>query len=330
MTLLSVEDLTVRYHLGGDELVAGERASFELKAGESLGLIGESGCGKSTLAAAVMRLLPPTTATIEGRVVLEGQDLLTLSEAELRKVRWERIATIFQSAMNSLNPVRPARTFLEEALRIHTDMSPEQVRKRVAECFELVGLPASRINAYPHELSGGMTQRVVIALSLVCEPSVVFADEPTTALDVIVQDQVMQVIRSLRDQLGFALVLISHDMALIAENCDRVAVMYAGQIVEQADIRTLFSRPRHPYTIGLLRSIPRLRGGVRELPVLPGQPPDLLRPPPGCRFASRCPLAEARCVELAPELLELERGRWARCHFAADPRVERLAARAAA
>lgn len=326
--LLEVEGLNVQYRLGNQWLHAVQDVSFTLQPGETLGLVGESGCGKSTLAYALLRLLPVNARIASGRVRLSGRDILSLPEREMRRIRWSRISMIFQSAMNSLNPVLKVKDILMEALRQHSALTEEQMEPLLRESFRKVGLPTPRLDSYPHELSGGMKQRVVIALSMLCHPDIIIADEPTTALDVVVQDQILARIKVLQAELNFALILISHDVSLIAETCDRVAVMYAGQIVEDGDVYAIFKESRHPYTIGLMRAVPRMQGPRVRLSPLPGQPPDLTHIPPACRFEPRCPLAEEICRHEAPPWLAVRSGHHSLCHFATSARVGELLASA--
>jgi peptide/nickel transport system ATP-binding protein len=327
MPLLEVRNLKSSYRLGDTWVRAVDDVSFDLFAGETLGLVGESGCGKSTLAVSLLRVLPPNGHVHAGQILLDGRDLLTLSDAEIRQVRWKHIAMVFQGAMNSLNPVYRVGDLLREALTVHEPMSRADADARVSAVLDLAGFPENRRNSYPHELSGGMKQRAVIAMSLVCRPRVLIADEPTTALDVVVQDLILRKLKTIQRELRLALVLVSHDASVVAQVCDRVAVMYAGQIFEYADVRRIFKTPRNPYTIGLMGSVPSLVGPARRLESIPGVPPDLRAPPAACRFAGRCPIAEDVCRREAPPLFEVAPGHWSRCHFAADARVADLQAR---
>lgn len=314
--LLDVRNLTVTYQVGGSDARAVDNVSFGVERARVLGIVGESGCGKSTLAFALTRLLPPNGRIAGGQVFFDGRDLQTLTNAELRAIRWKRIAMVFQAAMNSLNPVLRVGALMREAIQTHEAVSNQVADKRAAELFEMVGLQPMHLRSYPHELSGGMKQRAVIALSLVCKPDLIIADEPTTALDVVVQGQILRQLRALANDLGIALIVISHDLGVIAELCDSVAVMYAGQIVEQGDAATLFSRSGHPYSLALMRSNPNLTGPLMTLEALPGSPPSALNMPKGCRFAPRCPVAQPICTEQAPPIIELGANQIARCHFA--------------
>jgi oligopeptide/dipeptide ABC transporter ATP-binding protein len=317
MPLLDVQHLSLEYRLQNAAVRAVEDVSFTIDHGETLGLVGESGCGKSSVAFSLMRVVPPGTR-LSGQVLLDGEDLFTLDEAAMRQRRWKQIAMVFQAAMNALNPVFRVSDQVAEPLLKHERVSKRAARARVAEIFDLVGLPRARLDAYPHELSGGMKQRAVIAMSLICRPQVLIADEPTTALDVVVQDQILGMLKELQDELGFALLIISHDISMIAQTCDRVAVMYGGRIMEVSPTRDLFEQPEHPYTHALLDAYPTVDGPRRYLIGLPGQPPDLSDPPPGCRFAPRCPLAEEICVVTEPGLRALEATHASRCHFAGE------------
>jgi peptide/nickel transport system ATP-binding protein len=322
--LLNVRALRVFYGLGDTLVRAVDDVSLQLATGETLGLVGESGCGKTTLALALLRVLPPNGRIMGGQVCLNGVDLLQLSDAEMRRVRWKEISMIFQGAMNSLNPVYRISDFLAEAVRAHEPLTIDAMRERVARVLDLAGFPPGRRASYPHELSGGMKQRAVIALSLVCNPKIVIADEPTTALDVVVQDLILRRLKTIQRDLDLAMILVSHDASIVAQVCDRVAVMYAGQIVEYADVRRIFKDPRNPYTIGLMSSVPSLVGPQRRLTSIPGVPPDLRMPPVGCRFANRCPIAQEVCVTVEPPLVPVSDRHWSRCHFATDSRVLHL------
>jgi oligopeptide/dipeptide ABC transporter ATP-binding protein len=299
--VLAVERLGVA--IGAARVVDG--VSFSLDAGEILALVGESGCGKSITALAVMRLLPPVARPVSGRVLLEGDDLLALSEAEMRRVRGARVSIVFQEPASSLDPLMTVGDQLVEALRAHQPLRRDEARARALGMLEAVGIaePARRLAQYPFELSGGMCQRVMIATALAGKPAVLLADEPTTALDVTIQAQILRLIKSLRAETGTAVVLITHDMGVVADMADRVLVMYAGRIVEAAPVEALFASPRHPYTWLLLRSLPRLDDDPKaRLPVIDGTVPGAGAWPAGCRFAPRCPLATARCRETEPEL----------------------------
>ena len=298
--LLVVEDLKTYFDLEHGQVRAVDGVSFILRDGEALGIAGESGCGKTTTALSLVRLLPSNGRIVEGSIRLMGIDLATKSENALRRYRWREISIVFQGAMNALNPVQRVRDQIAEPLEDRMSMSPKAARRRAGELLELVGIPKARGRAYPHELSGGMRQRAMIAMALACDPAIVIGDEPTTALDVMVQAQILQLLEDLRQKLGLALILITHDLSVIAETCDRVLIMYAGRVAEEGPVDVVFRQPRHPYTQRLLGAFPNIATDRRSLEVIPGSPPDLRDPPPGCRFAPRCFAAMAVCSEVVP------------------------------
>ncbi|WP_407701731.1 ABC transporter ATP-binding protein [Thermosipho ferrireducens] len=292
--------------------------NFTLDSGESLGIVGESGCGKTSVSMTMLRLLPENGEFKGGSVLFdEGNgpvDLVTLPENEMRKYRWKGLAMIFQAAMNSLNPVYKVGDQIVEAILTHyPDMNIDDAKKKVAKLFELVGLDPKRMEQYPHQYSGGMKQRAVIALALSCDPKVIIADEPTTALDVIVQDKILKEMKKIQKKLNMAMIYISHDIAVIAEVSDKIAVMYAGKFVELADSVTIFKNPMHPYTYLLMNAFPSIVGEKKELFTIPGEPPNLLEPPKGCRFAPRCPWATDKCREEEPEYKLIENGHYIAC-----------------
>ena len=278
-----------------------------------MGLVGESGCGKSTLALALLRLLPAAGRITGGAVRLQGTDLLGLSEREMADIRWRRIAMIFQGAMNALNPVRTVGDQIAEAVRLHATLPADHVARRVSELLDLVGIAASRKNQYPFEYSGGMRQRAMIAMALACDPDIIIADEPTTALDVMIQAQILDLLANLQRQLGLAAILVTHDLGIVAELCDRVLVMYGGMTAEQADVDAIFNAPQHPYTQELLKAFPDPSTLQSKLASIPGTPPRLDALPPGCRFAPRCPAAFDRCRLELPPLYKLTAQHSARC-----------------
>jgi oligopeptide transport system ATP-binding protein len=304
--LLVVNDLRTHFFTHDGVVKAVNGVSFTLNEGEALGLVGESGCGKSVSALSLMRLIPqPPGRIVAGQVLLGGRDLLTLKEDEMRKVRGNAIAMIFQDPMTSLNPVLTIGRQISEALEVHKGMDRAAGRKRTVELLELVGIPAarSRVDDYPHQFSGGMRQRVMIAMALSCEPKLLIADEPTTALDVTIQAQILDLIARLRRELGMAIIMITHDLGVVAGIADRINVMYAGYIVETGTVDEIFLNPRHPYTLGLLKSIPRLDEPRKEkLVPIEGLPPDLVDPPTGCPFQPRCPYAIEQCSPENPSL----------------------------
>lgn len=299
MTLLSVRDLATYYGAGPDPVRAVDGVSFEVNPGEILGLVGESGCGKTTVGFSLMRLLPEAARIARGEILLDGEDLLSLSATELRALRGNRIAMIFQDPMSSLDPAFTIGEQIMEPLREHLGLRPDAARQRALELLTQVGIPSpeERLRRFPHEFSGGMRQRVVIAIALACDPTLLICDEPTSALDVTVQAQILNLLRSMRGALQqTGIIMITHDLGVVAQLCDRVAVMYAGQIVEQGPVRDIFATPRHPYTQGLLESLPgRVPRGI-PLRQIDGTVPNLRHPPSGCRFAPRCVHARAACL----------------------------------
>ena len=310
--ILEVADLRVELTSRGKTIQAVNDVSFSLDPGETLGLVGESGCGKTMTALALMRLVPsPQGRIVGGHARFEGRDLLAMSEGEIRQVRGNSIAMVFQDPMTSLNPVLPIGRQIGEALRVHRGLGRSAARKRTVELLKQVGIPSapSRVDDYPHQFSGGMRQRVMIAMALSCEPRLLIADEPTTALDVTVQAQILELLKRLQSDLGMAMILITHDLGVIAGIADRVSVMYAGYIVETSAVDEVFRNPRHPYTLGLLRSVPNLvRGQRQRLQPIEGQPPDLTDLRPGCPFQTRCQFRVERCTQQNPELDEVLHG----------------------
>jgi peptide/nickel transport system ATP-binding protein len=314
--LLAVRDLCVDYITEEGAVRAIDDLSLDVFPGEILGVAGESGSGKSTLAQALLRVLPPPAVISSGSVRFEGKDLLSLADGELREIRWKRISMVFQSAMDSLNPVISVGEQIADTLLAHRTVPPEEIRKRAGDLLEMVGIPRDRLDGYAHQLSGGMRQRVNIAQALALEPSLVILDEPTTALDVIVERGILDQIRRLRRKQGFAVVFITHDLARMLQFSDRVAVFYAARLVEAGPASELARAPRHPYTQGLLRAFPSVRTAAQEPRSIPGSPPSLSRPPSGCRFHPRCGLAVERCRTEVPELRPLAPGHRAACHLA--------------
>jgi peptide/nickel transport system ATP-binding protein len=301
--VLEVEDLVMRYGTKQGEVSAVEGISFVLRQGEALGLVGESGCGKTSVALSLLGLLPENAIIKSGQIRLDGEELLPLMESQMRGHRWHDISMVFQGAMNAWNPVYRVGDQIHEALRTHyPGISRSEGRKRIAELFELVGLQTQMMDRYPHEFSGGMRQRAVIAMALSCNPKVIIADEPTTALDVIVQDRILKRLKTIQQELGMSIIYISHDIAVIAEVSERIGVMYAGKLVELGWTDEVFANPKHPYSWLLLSSTPSIHGPRRKLSPLEGEPPNLLRPPPACRFHPRCPFATEKCREVEPPL----------------------------
>ena len=318
--VLEIEDLKTHIRLSRSTVRAVDGISLHIAPGETLGLVGESGSGKSMTGMSIMKLLPPGGHIVEGSIKLNGRDVVPLSEKEMRVVRGEAVAVIFQDPMTSMNPTMTIGNQISEALRIHRDVNDAEARARTIEVLGLVGMPrpAERINDYPHMLSGGLRQRCMIAMALVCDPSLLIADEPTTALDVTIQSQILDLLDGLRQELHMAVLLITHDMGVIAGRADRVAVMYAGKIVEEAETSTLFKRMRHRYTEALVEAIPRLdQETSAELYSIPGLPPDLANPPSGCRFAARCRYDTEICHTDEPALVEHEPAHRYACHHPA-------------
>ena len=316
--LLELRGLAVDFATDDGTVHAVDGLDLALGRGRTLGLVGESGCGKSVTSLAIMGLLPPENAKVRGEIVFEGRDLLTLEPHLMRDLRGARLAMIFQEPMTALNPAYTVGDQIVEAIQRHQGLDAAAARARAIDMLKLVRIPSpeKRVDDYPHKLSGGMRQRAMIAMALACGPQLLIADEPTTALDVTIQAQILDLMRGLRRDTGTAIVLITHDLGVVAEMADDVAVMYAGQIVERAAVRDLFARPEHPYTVGLLGSIPRLDEKRERLPSIEGRVPDMSRPPPGCRFAARCPFVEPECRTTAPELIEVAPGHLSRCRRA--------------
>ena len=301
--VLEVTDLVMNYRTKHGDVSAVEGVSFSLQPGEALGLVGESGCGKTSVALSLLGLLPDNAVIKGGQIRLEGTDLLPLVESKMRRHRWHDISMVFQGAMNAWNPVYRVGDQIYEALRTHYPGIPvTEGRKRIEQLFDLVGLQPQAMDRYPHEYSGGMRQRAVIAMALSCNPKVIIADEPTTALDVIVQDRILKKLKEIQKDLGLSIIYISHDIAVIAEVSERIGVMYAGKLVEVGRTSEVFAAPKHPYSWLLLTSTPSIRGPRRKLSPLSGEPPNLLRPPPACRFHPRCPFATERCRQEEPPL----------------------------
>lgn len=322
--LLEVQNLKTFFYTEDGVVKAVDGVDFSVKPGEVLGLVGESGCGKSVTSLSIMRLISAPGKVVNGRILFEGRDLLHLSEAEMVEIRGNRISMIFQQPQSSLNPVFKVGDQVAEVLRIHQHLDKQQAWERAVELLKLVGIPDSqnKAHAYPHEMSGGQAQRVMIAMALALNPQLLIADEPTTALDVTIQAQILDLMRGLRSELNTAVILITHDLGVIAEMADIVAVMYAGNIVEQTDVNTLFANPMHPYTQGLIESIPILGKVKDRLAVIPGSVPNLINMPPGCRFASRCPArieyGLSICTEMEPELVQVKQGHTVRCWLYSD------------
>jgi peptide/nickel transport system ATP-binding protein len=312
--ILDVQGLKTYFYTSKGIVKAVDNVSFKVGRGEVLGIAGESGCGKSTLGFSLIRLVPPPGRIVDGRVIFMGEDILKMPEEEFRtKVRWKGISMVFQGAMNALNPVYTVGAQIAEVLMLHKGLSKKEALEEAANLLKMVGLDPRRVRSYPHELSGGMKQRVVIAMALALRPSLVIADEPTTALDVVVQAQIMNLLKRLQRELKMSIILITHDMSLIAEIADKVAIMYAGKIVEIGSSDRVFNNPLHPYTRALINSIPSLRKELKKLEFIPGVPPDLIQPPPGCRFHPRCKYAFEPCNKEEPPMVEVEPGHYVSC-----------------
>ena len=306
MALLTVNNLSVGYHTRKGFFKSVQGVSFALEQGESLGLVGESGCGKTTIGMAIIGLLPDNASVTDGQILFENQDLLKMSKKKIRQVRWKKIAMIFQAAMNALNPVHRVSDQISEAILAHDpDISKEAAMKQVESLFQLVGIPLDRMRDYPHHYSGGMKQRAIIAMALACRPSLIIADEPTTALDVIVQDQILSAIKDFQKKLKISLIFISHDIAVVADVCDNIAIMFAGELMEYGRIEEVLNSPMHPYTQSLMASYLTLDKDIVQLNPYLCETPDLTKPPAGCRFCERCTVADAACSFRAPEWVEI-------------------------
>ncbi|MDR1510379.1 MAG: ABC transporter ATP-binding protein [Synergistaceae bacterium] len=312
--LLDIQDLVIRYEKRKNSVRAVERLNLKIEKGETLGFVGETGAGKTTTALGIMRLLPePPGKIISGKILLDGRNLLEMSESEMRSVRGGKIAMIFQDPMTSLNPVETVAKQIAEMICLHSDLSHRESLRKAVEMLELVGIRSERASDYPHQFSGGMKQRVVIAIALACNPDLLIADEPTTALDVTIQAQVLGLMKDLQRRFSTSLMLITHDLGIVAESCDRTAIMYAGRIVEYATTAELFDNPAHPYTRGLFGSIPSITGGKDDLKTIPGLAPDPSNLPPGCPFHPRCDIALPGCSEEIPRPIEIREGHYSSC-----------------
>jgi oligopeptide/dipeptide ABC transporter ATP-binding protein len=325
--LLEVNDLKTHFKLRQGWVRAVDGVSFGLADGEALGLAGESACGKTTTALSLMQLLPSNGRIRGGSVELFGINLVGKSDRAMQRYRWREISMVFQGAMNALNPVIRVRDQIAEPIQYRLGQSEAAARTRAVDLLDLVGIPRRRAGSYPHEMSGGMRQRAMIAMALACDPAIVIGDEPTTALDVMVQAQILELLERLRRELGLSMILITHDLSVLAETCDRVLVMYAGKVAEEGPVRRVFTSPRHPYTRKLVASFPNINADRRTLDVIQGQPPDLLDPPPGCRFAPRCEFAMAVCREVVPPEVRFADGVRVACHLFPTSDVETVGAR---
>ena len=316
MSLLDVQGLKMYYSTLKGDVKAVDNVDLKIRRKETIGLVGESGCGKTTFALAIMRLLPWNGRIVSGKVLFDGVDLVDIEEKKFNSdYRWKRLSYVFQGAMNALNPVFKVGDQIAEAITLHENVDKEEALGRARNLFKLVGIDPNRVTNYPHELSGGMKQRAMIAMALACNPDFIIADEPTTALDVIVQAQTLQVIDRLSKELGLTMMLITHDLSVVAQTCMKCAIMYAGKIVEYTDINTVFEDPLHPYTKALTSAFPSILEERKELTSISGAPPNLLEPPTGCRFNPRCPYAMKICEEKEPEYKEYEEGHYVACHL---------------
>ena len=317
MPVLDIQNLKTYYYTLSGSVKAIDGVSFQVEKGEALGLAGESGCGKTTVALSILKILPSGGKILGGKVLFRNEDIVKFDEPEMRKkIRWKGISIVFQGAMNALNPVyRVGEQIVEAVLTHETNVSKKEATKRVEKLLEMVGIEPSRASNYPHEFSGGMRQRALIAMSLACNPELLIADEPGTALDVIVQAQVLKLLRELKDRLNLSMMLITHDLSIIAETCEKCAIMYAGKIAEYADTVTVFKEPLHPYTQGLINAFPSIRTAKREMTSIGGFPPDLLDPPSGCRFHPRCSYAMDICRKEEPKFKKASGDHYVECHL---------------
>lgn len=312
--ILEIRNLAMSYDTTEGSISAVDNISFKIMKGETMGLVGESGCGKTSLGMCIMKLLPENASITNGEILFDGEDIVPKTEDEMRHIRWKGISMIFQAAMNALNPVYKVGDQIIEAILAHDNMKRDEAKEKVRRLYKLVGLSQDRMENYPHEYSGGMRQRAIIAMALACDPKFIIADEPTTALDVIVQDEIIDAIVRIQKNLNMIMMYISHDISVIAETCNKIGVMYAGNMIEYANTLALFDNPLHPYTKALMSSFPSIEGPKKELEPVPGEPPNLLNPPKGCRFYPRCKYAEEICANESPELTEIEEDHFLACH----------------
>lgn len=308
-----MKDLKTSYFTRQGVVKAVRGVSFHVHSGEVLGLAGESGCGKTTAALSIMRLLPSSARIVAGQVLFNDKDMAAMSERELRTVRWRDISIIFQGSMNALNPVKNIGEQIAEGILLHEKVTQTEALDRTRNLLQMVGINLSKLESYPHELSGGMRQRVMIAMSLACNPKLVIADEPVTALDVMVQAQILKLISDLQRNLNLSMILITHDLSVMADVCNRLAIMYAGEIIEYGSVEAIFEEPIHPYTQLLIKAFPSIEGAASELFSIPGSPPTLINPPSGCGFYSRCPYAHDECSKVDPPLVEVGSGHFVTC-----------------
>jgi peptide/nickel transport system ATP-binding protein len=315
MSLIELKNVSIEYKTETGMLRAVEDVSFSIEVGESVGIVGESGCGKTTLAKSIMRLLADNGKISAGQILFKGDNLVVKSEEEIRKLRLSEIAMVSQSAMNALNPVYTVGDQLIEGIQTHTKMSKFEAMDRAIEVFKMVGLEAKRLKSYPHQMSGGMKQRAIIAMALSLSPSLIIADEPTTALDVVVQDRILQQIITIQKQINSSMILITHDISVVSETCETIVVMYGGKIMEKASTKVFFKKPIHPYSLGLNNAFPSIHDIGAHLISIPGAPPNLLEEQKGCRFQERCPFRTELCVNEEPKLQEVAKGHYSACHY---------------
>lgn len=312
--VLEIRDLVVEYHTDDAVIHAVNGVNLDVKRGETIGLVGETGAGKTTIARSILRIVqPPAGKICSGQVVFNGEDLMQKTEAEMRRIRGNKIAMIFQDPMTALNPIETVGFQVTEAIKLHNKVSKKEAKERAGDMLELVGIPKERYDEYPHQFSGGMKQRIVIAMALACNPELLLADEPTTALDVTIQAQVLEMMQELKDKLGTSVILITHDLGVVAQFCSSVAVVYAGEIVEYGSAVDIYAHTKHPYTVGLFNSLPRLNSTERRLKPIKGLMPDPANLPVGCAFCDRCPHATERCFKEKPAITEVEPGHIVRC-----------------
>jgi len=315
MSLLEVNNLKTYFTTMEGTVQAVDDVSFDLEKGEALGLAGESGCGKTTAALSIMRLLPTNGYIKSGSIVFNKREMTKINPYRLRRMRWKDMSIVFQGAMNALNPVKRVSDQIIEPMLLHEKITDQNALKRCKELFELVGITPDRIHEYPHEFSGGMRQRVMIAMALACWPKMVIADEPTTALDVMIQAQIIRLLKGLQRELDLALIMISHDLSVLAETCEKLCIMYAGKLVEKGTAEHIFKKPLHPYTKGLVAAFPNIKGEKFMPEPIPGNPPNLIHPPSFCRFSDRCKFSMDICRKENPELIEVEPNHWVACHL---------------
>lgn len=314
MNIIEAKNLYIDYETSEGNFRVIDNLSFELKKGESLGLVGESGCGKTTLAKSIMKLLASNGKIRSGNIFFNGDDLVPKSKKEIRKIRQKEIAMISQSAMNSLNPVHRVGDQIVEAIRAHTNSTKKEAYKRAVEVFSIIGLEEKRLRSYPHQMSGGMKQRAIIAMALTLEPELIIADEPTTALDVVVQDKILKKIKEIQSKISSSMIFITHDISVVSEVCETIIVMYGGKIMEKASTNVFFKEPIHPYSIGLSNASPSIHDKDIDLISIPGTPPNLFLLQTGCRFSKRCPFRTEKCLKEEPELVEISKGHFVACH----------------